>query len=184
MFQTAVGPQARKLFILLTLALLVAGAAAWATLSLAQAQSANGVYDSDNDELIEISYLEQLDAIRYDPNGDGSVATGDQSAYDAAFPVTGSNKVCDAGCKGYELANALDFKQASSYQSGSVNTAWTDTAGDGWTPILHTDANDATKGYGADFEGNGHAIANLYSKGEPPPTAKPAFSPSSKPAQP
>ena len=42
------------------------------TLSMTQAQSANGVYDTDGDKLIEISYLEQLDALRYDPDGDGA----------------------------------------------------------------------------------------------------------------
>ena len=42
------------------------------TLSMTQAQSANGVYDTDGDKLIEISYLEQLDALRYDPDGNGA----------------------------------------------------------------------------------------------------------------
>ena len=161
-----IGPQAMKLSALLLLALLAAGAAAGATLSLTQAQSANGVYDTDGDKLIEIGYLEQLDALRYDPNGDGAAdETSDAAAYALAFPVTTGQSVCDSGCTGYELAKSLDFNKTTSYKSGVVNTAWTDTTGDGWTPILHRNASGATKGYGAIFEGNGYTISNLYSKG-------------------
>ena len=152
--------------ILVLAVLLFAAAVAGVTLNLTQAQSANGVYDTDGDKLIEIGYLEQLNALRYDPNGDGTADnTTDATAYAAAFPVTQGQNVCDSGCEGYELANALDFKKAGSYKSGTVSAAWTSTTGDGWTPIIHTGANSATKGYGATFEGNGKAIANLYSKG-------------------
>ena len=159
------GPQAMKPLILLLLALLVAGAAAGVTLSLTQAQSANGVYDTDGDKLIEISYLEQLDALRYDRNGDGAAdKTGDVEAYTGAFPVPSGSQVCISGCTGYELSKSLDFDQAGSYRSGVVSTAWTDTSGNGWTPIIHTDANDNKKGYNATFEGNGKTISNLYSK--------------------
>ena len=158
-------PQALKPLILLLLALLVAGAAAGVTLSLTQAQSSNGVYDTDGDKLIEISYLEQLAAIAYDPNGDGAAdKTGDAAAYADAFPVSAGSQVCVSGCTGYELSKSLDFDQAASYRSGVVSTAWTDTSGNGWTPIIHTDANDNKKGYNATFEGNGNTISNLYSK--------------------
>ena len=34
---------------------------------------------------------------------------------------------------GYELARNLDFDDATSYRSGSVNAAWTSDTG--WTPI-------------------------------------------------
>ena len=157
-----IGPQAMKLSALLLLALLAAGA----TLSLTQAQLANGVYDTDGDKLIEIGYLEQLDALRYDPNGDGAAdETSDAAAYALAFTVTAGQSVCDSGCNGYELAKSLDFTQSGSYRTGTVRTEWTDTTGDGWTPILHQKAAGATKGYGAVFEGNGYTISNLYSKG-------------------
>ena len=46
---------------LILLALLTA-----ATLGVANSQTANGKYDTDGDGLIEVSNLEQLDAIRYD----------------------------------------------------------------------------------------------------------------------
>ena len=165
MFQTAVGPQTRKLFVIALAALLVAGAVVWATLSLAQAQSANGVYDTDGDKLIEISYLEQLDAIRYDPNGDGTAdETTDVEAYTGAFPVPSGSQVCTSGCTGYELAKSLDFDQAGSYRSGVISTPWTDTKGNGWTPIVHTNADGNKEGYNATFEGNGYTISYLYSK--------------------
>ena len=42
-----------------------------ATLGIANSQTANGAYDADNYGLIEVSNLEQLNAIRYDLDGDG-----------------------------------------------------------------------------------------------------------------
>ena len=165
MLQTVVGFNARRLFILSMLALLTAVAAMGVTLNLASAQTANGVYDTDGDKLIEISYLEQLDALRYDRDGDGSVETAYAAAYALAFPVTGNQKVCDSDCTGYELSNSLDFKQATNYRSGSINTAWTSTSGDGWTPIVYVDSQNKKKSYNATLKGNGYTISNLYSKG-------------------
>ena len=139
-------PQAMKFSLFLLLALLLAAAAVGTTLSLTRAQAANGVYDTDGDKLIEISYLEQLDAIRYDPDGNGAAdVTGDAAAYAAAFPVTDGNLVCTSGCIGYELDTSLDFTQTASYRSGAINALWlSSTSGSGWTPILHTDAKGAT----------------------------------------
>ena len=123
--------------------------------------TANGKYDTDGDGLIEIDNLEQLDAIRYDGttggfgssgNIDGDGIPSDATAYSAAFPTEGTEAVCDRGCYGYELARSLDFRDAGSYASGSVNTAW--TAGSGWTPIGGA--------FWATFDGNGHTISNLY----------------------
>ena len=93
-------------FLLLVSVLLIAVA----TYGVVNSQSANSVYDTDNDGLIEISTLEQLDAIRYDGNGDGSVSTDSSEAYSAAFPVADGERVCLRNCKGYELARSLDFK--------------------------------------------------------------------------
>ena len=105
-------PQVLKPLILLLLALLVAGAAAGVTLSLTQAQSANGVYDTDGDKLIEITYLEQLAAIAYDLDGDGEADNTVAAAfYSLAFPVEADESVCDSDCKGYELTKSLDFKK-------------------------------------------------------------------------
>ena len=162
------GPQATKLIIILALALLFAGLAAGATLSLTQAQVANGVYDTDGDKLIEISYIEQLDALRYDTNGDGAAnETTDAKTYSAAFPVGTGEVVCASGCTGYELAKSLDFEQAASYRSGAVDGTLISTSGGaGWTPILHVSSTNAETSYSATFEGNGFTISNLYSNGD------------------
>ena len=44
-------------------------------------------YDVDDDGLIDLSVLEQLDAVRWDLDGNGAAdAQGDSDAYRAAFP--------------------------------------------------------------------------------------------------
>ena len=120
--------------------------------------SANGKYDTDGDGLIEVSNLEQLDAIRHDHNGDGESEGGffsDPVAYAAAFPTSGREEVCRANCRGYELTRSLDFDEGGSYASGKVNSAW--TTGEGWEPI-----GDANVPFRVEFIGNGHSITNLY----------------------
>ncbi len=115
-------------------------------------------YDSDGDGLIEISNLDQLNAIRYDLDGDGIPEDASKDKFNAAYPVSGEEVVCNNNCGGYELARPLDFADAGSYASGAINDAW--TTDDGWQPIGDKD------GYGgrfnALFDGNGHVIANLY----------------------
>ena len=65
-------------------------------------------YDSDGDGLIEIEFLEQLDAIRYDLDGDGIPEDATKGEYAAAYPVSGEEVVFN-NCNGYELARPLDF---------------------------------------------------------------------------
>ena len=112
-------------------------------------------YDSDGDGLIEVSNLEQLDAIRYDLDGDGIPEATAKAEYAAAYPVSGEEVVCNNNCNGYELARPLDFAAADSYASGAVNGAW--TTGDGWRPI-----GSRRHPFGTTFNGNGHAISSLY----------------------
>ena len=136
---------------------------AGATFAVATAAS-NGEYDTDGDRLIEISSLEQLDAIRYDLDGDG---ISSDAAYGGAFPISAGEVVCD-DCNGYELIRSLDFRDPGSYLSGSVNAAW--ITGSGWQPIaggIHSwpDNFDTTiSGYTftATLAGNGHTVSNLY----------------------
>ena len=109
-------------------------------------------YDLNDDGLIEVTYLEQLDAIRWDPQGDGHVDDGYAGdVYESAFPDAEDGMGCYELCVGYELTRNLDFKSGGSYASGSVNRDW--TSGDGWLPI---------DGFSAIFVGNGNTIANLY----------------------
>ena len=102
-------------------------------------------YDTDADGLIEVRSLAQLNAIRYDLNGDG--ATSDLG-YAAAFPNPMAGMGCSGGCSGYELMADLDL---GTYSSGA-----------GWMPIGSDASGSGTSGYAAIFEGNGHSIANLF----------------------
>lgn len=133
----------------LTIALLLAA------YGVVSSQTGNGAYDTDGDGLIEIAYLEQLNAVRYDLDGDGVADSGSGiEAYGAAFPTSGPASVC-GDCSGYELARALDFDAPASYRSGAVNTGWTE--GNGWLPIGFGDNN-----FQSTFDGNEYTIASLY----------------------
>ena len=142
--------------------------------------AANGKYDTDGDGLVEIDNLEQLDAIRYDPDGDGIPYDGNDldgdgkaddplfsrsgypALYAAAFPTADGEAVCGNDCIGYELARSLDFTDAGSYASGAINTAWIESGG--WAPIAYCGgaAGSCKREFTATVEGNGHTISNLY----------------------
>ena len=103
-------------------------------------------YDKDDDGLIEVSTLEQLNAIRYDLDGNGTVDDATNvGAYALAFPSATSGMGCpQSGCKGYELTTALDFD----------NSSW--NTGSGWES-LGTSSNKFT----AIFDGGGNILSNL-----------------------
>ena len=124
-------------------------------------------YDSNDDRLIEISTLAQLNAIRWDLNGDGAVATADQTNYAAAFPNAATGMGCPDGsdadtnpdpCLGYELKADLTF---DSNGDGSITAAdsaglyWNNGAG--WTPI-----GLRATGYTGQFQGRGKVISHLF----------------------
>ena len=124
-------------------------------------------YDSDNDGLIDVTSLSQLNAIRYDLNGDG-LPTGtnaDTIAYAGAFPggdITASSgrMGCAATCTGYELMNNLDFDENNDDQITSADaTYW--NSGAGWTPIGVASTGAATL-FTATFDGNDYTISNLF----------------------
>ena len=122
-------------------------------------------YDSDEDGLIEVSNLDQLNAIHWDLDGDGaSDQPISEPDYNEAFPEAAStpgNMGCpESGCTGYELAQSLDFDDDASYAefTGSINLSkrsW--TTGEGWLPIGELD-----DPFLATFDGNGLVISNLY----------------------
>ena len=110
-------------------------------------------YDTDNDNLIDITSLAQLNAIRYDLNGDGTVAAADTMAYNDAFPNAMASMGCAATCTGYELMSNLDF---------DTNSDDTITVADdypNWDPIV--DPGNDNSGHTAIFEGNGYTISHL-----------------------
>ena len=134
------------------------------------AQYAPAEYDGDNDNLIDITTLAQLNAIRYDLDGDGRNTGDDALAYAAAFPGATKSMGCPAACIGYELMNDLDFDYD---EDGSTHTSGTIDPGDavaataayfdgttGWTPIGGHTATASP--FTAIFEGNGNTIDNLY----------------------
>ena len=105
--------------------------------------------DNDDDGLIEIYYLEHLDAIRYDLDG---------THYATMAGSAGINRGCKTGgCNGYELARSLDFDDDTSYASTSNKTLWTGAGGSaGWQPI-----GDEDNPFIAIFTGNDHTLSNL-----------------------
>ena len=121
----------------------------------------NGKYDTDGDRLIQVSNLEQLNAIRYDVDGDGAADdSSNDDAYADAFPASRPEAVCDANCNGYELTRSLDFNDSRSYRNDAVNIDW--TTGRGWVPIGDEGGHFENFWFNAVFEGNGHTISNLF----------------------
>ncbi len=137
-------------------------------------------YDADGDRLIEISTLAQLNAVRWDLDGDGAPVASATSSYYGAFsdgvfnpsgdgfcaPTT--DDADDNDCLGYELANDLDFDtdgdgQTHTGGAGDDGDAYYN-ADDGWVPIGPNAAPGATTHYRARFDGNGHVIDNLFVK--------------------
>ena len=111
-------------------------------------------YDTDDDGLIEVSSLAQLDAVRWDANGDGYSDHG--GPLHKGFPNALLGMGCPtSGCVGYELSGDLDFDTNASGDADSGDDYW--NSGHGWVPI-----GTGTLHYSAVFEGNGHTISNLF----------------------
>ena len=114
-----------------------------------------GDYDSDDDGLIEIRNLDQLNAIRYDLDGDGSTVL---PAYSDAFPDARTDMGCPSdGCTGYELATDLDLDTNGNGRFDSADAYW--NGGAGWTPIGSNEG-----GFRATFEGNDRTIDDLHTE--------------------
>ena len=113
-------------------------------------------YDADDDGLIDVGNLAQLDAMRYDLDGDGSVdLLANESRYYAAFVEGSSDMGCPAGCTGYELTADLDFDTNGDGDIDAGDVYW--NAGAGWAPVGHY-----YDSFTATFEGNGHTVSNLF----------------------
>ena len=81
-------------------------------------------YDLDNDGFIDINSPAKLNAIRWDPDGDGIPTSGNEDNYRTGFPTHRPDMGCPtSGCKGYELTADIDLNVAP------YNT------GNGWVPI-------------------------------------------------
>ena len=103
-------------------------------------------YDIDDDNLIDISSIEQLNAMRYDlNNGDGDPEPANANAYGTAFPgratSTPGRMGCQDVCAGYELVADLTFPS----ETTSPYNPWTPIGG-----FLDTV-----------LDGDGHSLTNL-----------------------
>ena len=128
-------------------------------------------YDADDDGLIEITTLAQLHAVRYDLDGNGQVASGDETAYDTAFSEAEDNMGCNEtaatissqntgnpACTGYELAANLDFNTGQAVRTDDTYY----NSGQGWLPIGATAGSATSSPYTAEFDGVTYKISNLY----------------------
>ena len=84
-----------------------------ASAEVTQGQGAD--YDADNDNLIEVANLAQLNAIRWDLDGNGQSSN---AGYATAFPDPVTGMGCQSTCSGYELRANLDF---DTNDSGDAN---------------------------------------------------------------
>ena len=109
--------------------------------------------DRDGDGLIEVDNLMQLDAMRWDLDGDG---ISDNADYAAAFSGADTGTLCStASCAGYELTANLDFDTNGNGEADEGDAYW--NGGGGWIPI--GESNDS---FDTTFDGGGHTIANLF----------------------
>lgn len=91
--------------------------------------------DADSDGLIDINSLEDLNEMRNDLAGTS---------------LRGSSVGCPGTCRGYELTRNLDFDS-----NGDGIADW--NQGRAWVPV-----GTAAAPFIAEFNGNGHAIRNVY----------------------
>ena len=147
-----------------------------AILALLFLSSASLWAQSDDATLINITTLAQLDAIRYDLNGDGmvdaSASMADSISYETAFGLARKGSItCTGGCSGYELRNNLDFEDADGDGTADDKSIWAEGASgagvsgavaEGWAAIGHNSTDSDATRFTATFEGNGHTISNLY----------------------
>ena len=119
----------------------------------------NRDYDSDDDGLIDVGNLAQLNAMRYDLNGDGLTdEPANWSKYRMAFVEGSWDMGCLDGCIGYELTTNLDFDTDGDGDVDSGDDYWNNGAG--WMPI--GDSSSSFSSFAAIFEGNGRTITNLF----------------------
>ncbi len=119
-------------------------------------------YDTDGDGLIGIGNLAQLDAMRYDLDGNGYA--GAVAAYAEAFPSPLDRLGCGVdGCSGYELLADLDFDTDGDGALDSDDDYW--NAGDGWEPIGWDSTDEFARFFNTTFDGNEHTLSNLFTAG-------------------
>ena len=114
----------------------------------AKAVCTNDDIDDDNDGLIELCYLEDVDAMRHVLDGSGYQSSTATNKVTSGCPLVEGSETC----KGYELVRNLDFNDDDSYISTANKVAWTTASG--WRTIEGL--------FTAALEGNGHTLSNFY----------------------
>jgi hypothetical protein len=109
-----------------------------------------GDIDADSDGLIDISTLQQLNVIRFQPDGAGLKLSENGDLNSSGCPLTIVNGQPKALCIGYELMNDLDFDTSQNGEFDSNDSFW--NGGKGFIPIPRLEAI---------LEGNNHHIKNL-----------------------
>ena len=130
-------------------------------------------YDADDNGLIDITTEEQLDAMRYDLDGDGRPTSAGLSAYNDAFGTAITVADSDGGdaavpgplsYRGYELRMDLDF-MGTGWEDGALGP---NAVTEGWPPIGDNSTTSDSSRFTAEFEGNNHTISNLYINSDVP----------------
>lgn len=111
--------------------------------------------DADSDGLIDISTLEQLNAIRYNLDGTGRVLTENGIMDSSGCPVVVHEGISQHHCSGYELTNTLDFDTNADGIMDANDDYWNDGAG--WTPIARY-----PEKFSSILDGQGYQIRNLF----------------------
>ena len=117
----------------------------------AKAVCADNDIDNDNDGLIELCYLEDVNAMRNNLSGTSLIKDTKTFSDGCGGGEDGDE------CFGYELVRDLDFKDADSYSSPTNIVKW--TTSEGWQPI-----GTIFNNFNSIFEGNGHTISSLRIK--------------------
>ena len=112
-------------------------------------------YDDDDDNLIDVRTPAQLNALRWDLNGDGVADVPSNGAlygraYARAFPRAAARMGCPGACAGYELRAAMDLEVLRTATATAANT---------WSAI---GAERDGEPFRAILEGNGNVIYGLY----------------------
>ena len=115
-------------------------------------------HDSDDDGLIEITSSEQLDAIRWDLDGDGTPESN-TTKYTEQFPSVSEHCPVD-GCIGYELVSDIDYTDHS-YISGTFTGTFD---GNNYTisNAIVTDSDVTTNDVGGIFSILNGEVRNLH----------------------
>ena len=117
----------------------------------------NGILNADanSNGLIDVSIIEQLNAVRYNLNGTGRTLTEAGESDSSGCPAVIFDGILQRHCSGYELTTTLDFDTNADGVMDENDTYWNE--GYGWEPT-----GDQSSPFTATFNGNGHQIRNLY----------------------